>query len=128
MNVNIQKKHSARKTAKAARVETRRARMVPAILRKLEANAGISSGCIHASQVLNSDELCEALLMIRAAAQFLNDYIAEKIRAGETDFLLPSRFKWRTTWLELMTSNLDRVFIVSKSGAPVIASGIGAIL
>jgi hypothetical protein len=119
----LKKKPFTSKATKAARVEARRARMVPVILRKLEGSPGV-----HAQQVLNADEFDEAALMIRSAVQFINDYIAVKVKAGKTEFHLPSRFKWRTTWLDLMTSNLDRVFIVSKSGAPVIASGYGAIL
>lgn len=119
----LKKKTFTSKATKAARVEARRARMVPVILRKLEESPGV-----HAQLVLNADEFDEAALMIRSALQFLNDYISVKVRAGKTDFCLPSRFKWRTTWLDLMTSNLDRVFIVSKRGAPLIASGYGAIL
>lgn len=101
----------------------RRARMVPEILRKLESTPGIMSGSVHPSQVLNSDEFSESVLMMRAAVKFIKDHIETRARAGIKSFRLPKSFVWRNSRLDLYTSNLGRVFIATRSGARVLSSG-----
>lgn len=101
----------------------RKARMVSEILRKLESTPGIMSGSVHPSQVLNSDELSESVLMMRAAVKFIKDHIETRVRAGKKSFKLPKYFVWRNSRLDLYTSNLGRVFIATKSGTRVLGGG-----
>lgn len=118
MSINVSSKQPARKQI------DRRARMVPEILRKLESTPGIISGSVHPSQILNSDEFSESVLMMRAAVKFIKDHIEIQAGAGRRSFRLPKSFVWRNIRLDLYTSNLGRVFIATKSGARVLGTRV----
>lgn len=95
--------------------------MIDTMMRKLEAQPNRQY-----SEVLNSKEHQEAVLMIRAAVAYVQAHIAEQLYYGKR-VRAPARFDWYGRKYPLQYSNVGRVFITTTSGVPVIGSGFFAI-
>lgn len=114
---------AANKSKKAAKRKPvdRHARMIGAMLRKLEANPRR-----RYEEVLNFEEYGEAVLMIRAAVAYVQGYMVAQ-RYNSKRIRPPARFEWRGNKYPLQYTNMGRVFIATPSGARVIGSGFFAI-
>lgn len=112
------KKNNKRPTRKPV---NRRARMIDAMLCKLEA-----SPCRRYEEVLTAEEYGEAVAMIRAAVACVQGCMAEQRYSGRR-IRPPARFEWRGSKYPLQYTNMGRVFIATPSGARVIGSGFFAI-
>lgn len=112
------KKSSKRPTRKPV---DRRARMIGAMLRKLEASPNR-----RYEEVLSIEEYNEAVLMMREAIAYAQGYLAA-LRYNGKRLRKPSRFAWCGRTYRLHYSNCGRLFIVSPGGKRVIGSGFFAI-
>jgi hypothetical protein len=112
---------NGRKKITSKKKPDRMARMIGAMLRKLEVNPNM-----RYETVLTVEEHNEAVQMMRAAVAHVLRHVAAQHHKGKRP-RPPARFQWRGFWYPLQYSNMGRVFIATKSGARVLGSGYFAI-